>query len=96
MDASKHGTVSRNRLFFVADITVAFKIHDIGNTGFIQKEGVKKMITELLTESNLILSDDIIEAMIAKAWNLSNIILLCYLCKVFFGYFTGRRGGNAN
>ncbi|XP_073315808.1 calcineurin B-like protein 4 [Primulina huaijiensis] len=46
----------------------AFKIHDIGKTGFIQKEGIKKMITELLTETNLILSDDIIEDMIDKTF----------------------------
>ncbi|KZV31505.1 Calcium-binding EF-hand family protein, partial [Dorcoceras hygrometricum] len=48
--------------------TFSFKMYDIGNTGFIQKEGVKKMITELLTESNLILSDDLIEAIIDKTF----------------------------
>ncbi|XP_073020450.1 calcineurin B-like protein 4 isoform X2 [Primulina eburnea] len=46
----------------------AFKIHDIENTSFIQKEGVKKMIAEFLAESSLILSDDIIEAIIDKTF----------------------------
>ncbi|XP_073131208.1 calcineurin B-like protein 4 [Henckelia pumila] len=49
-------------------VIFAFKIHDIGDTGFIQKEGVKKMMAELLAESNLILSDDIIEAIIDKTF----------------------------
>ncbi|XP_073305075.1 calcineurin B-like protein 4 isoform X3 [Primulina huaijiensis] len=49
-------------------VIFAFKIHDIGNTSFIQKEGVKKMIAEFLAESSLILSDDIIEAIIDKTF----------------------------
>ncbi|KAL2527726.1 Calcineurin B-like protein 4 [Abeliophyllum distichum] len=43
-----------------------FKLYDIWQTGFIKREEVKKMITELLKESSLIISDDFIEAIIDK------------------------------
>ncbi|KAL2551095.1 Calcineurin B-like protein 4 [Forsythia ovata] len=45
-----------------------FKLYDIWQTGFIKREEVKKMITELLKESSLIISDDFIEAIIDKTF----------------------------
>ncbi|KAL3839550.1 hypothetical protein ACJIZ3_024141 [Penstemon smallii] len=46
----------------------AFNLYDIWQTGFIEKEEVKEMITELLNELDLILTEDIIEVIIDKAF----------------------------
>ncbi|KAH6801839.1 Calcium-binding EF-hand family protein [Perilla frutescens var. frutescens] len=46
----------------------AFNLYDIWETGYIEKEEVKEMIVELLKESNLILPEDIIEAIIDKTF----------------------------
>ncbi|XP_047965918.1 calcineurin B-like protein 4 [Salvia hispanica] len=49
----------------------AFHLYDIGQTGYIEKDEpigdkVKEMIVELLHESSLILTDDIIQSIIDK------------------------------
>ncbi|KAL9439607.1 hypothetical protein AB3S75_025131 [Citrus x aurantiifolia] len=49
-------------------VSFAFQLFDISQTGFIEREEVKEMIIELLKESDLILSDDIIEAIVNKAF----------------------------
>ncbi|KAL3360660.1 hypothetical protein AABB24_013880 [Solanum stoloniferum] len=43
---------------------VAFKLYDIWQTGFIGREEVKELIFGLLYESELILTDDIVEVII--------------------------------
>lgn len=49
-------------------VSFAFQLFDVSQTGFIEREEVKEMILALLKESDLILSDDIIEAIINKAF----------------------------
>ncbi|XP_011022495.1 PREDICTED: calcineurin B-like protein 7 isoform X3 [Populus euphratica] len=46
----------------------AFKLYDILETGFIERDEVKVLILALLDESELMLSDDIVEAIINKTF----------------------------
>ncbi|XP_058732126.1 calcineurin B-like protein 7 isoform X1 [Vicia villosa] len=45
----------------------AFRLYDIWQRGFIERDEVREMILELLRESDLVLSHDIIELIIDKA-----------------------------
>uniref|UniRef100_A0A0V0H3F9 Calcineurin B-like protein n=1 Tax=Solanum chacoense TaxID=4108 RepID=A0A0V0H3F9_SOLCH len=47
-------------------IVVAFKLYDIWKLGFIGREEVKELIFGLLYESELILTDDIVDVIINK------------------------------
>ncbi|OMP02917.1 Recoverin [Corchorus olitorius] len=49
-------------------VAFAFQLYDIWETGFIEREEVKEMIWALLAESDLILPDDIVEAIIDKTF----------------------------
>ncbi|KAJ6326597.1 hypothetical protein OIU78_013653 [Salix suchowensis] len=46
----------------------AFKLYDIWETGFIERDEVKVLILALLDESELLLSDDLVEAIIDKTF----------------------------
>ncbi|KAF9685941.1 hypothetical protein SADUNF_Sadunf03G0106900 [Salix dunnii] len=46
----------------------AFKLYDIWETGFIERDEVKALILALLDESELLLSDDLVEAIIDKTF----------------------------
>ncbi|KAK2664309.1 hypothetical protein Ddye_002883 [Dipteronia dyeriana] len=46
----------------------SFQLYNIRETGFIEREEVKEMILALMEESDLILSDDFIEAIIDKTF----------------------------
>ncbi|KAJ4711873.1 Calcineurin B-like protein [Melia azedarach] len=49
-------------------ISFAFHLYDLRETGFIRRGEVREMILALLKESDLILSEDIIEAIIDKTF----------------------------
>ncbi|KAM5555646.1 calcineurin B-like protein 7 [Rosa sericea] len=49
-------------------ITYAFKLYDLRHTGYIEREELKEMVLALLNESDLILSDDIVEMIVNKTF----------------------------
>ncbi|KAE8708538.1 Calcineurin B-like protein 4 [Hibiscus syriacus] len=49
-------------------VAFAFQLHDIWETGYIEPVEVKEMVVALLNESDLALSDDIVDAIVDKAF----------------------------
>ncbi|XWS50103.1 hypothetical protein CRYUN_Cryun12cG0059900 [Craigia yunnanensis] len=49
-------------------IAFLFRLYDLRQTGYIEREEVKQMILAFLDESDLILSDDVVEAIVDKTF----------------------------
>ncbi|CAL2260614.1 unnamed protein product [Prunus armeniaca] len=47
-------------------ISFAFRLYDLRGTGYIERDEVKEMVSALLSESDLELSDDVIESIVDK------------------------------
>lgn len=49
-------------------IAFAFKLYDLRRTGYIEREELKEMVLALLHESDLVLSDDVVETIVDKTF----------------------------
>ncbi|KAG5394334.1 hypothetical protein IGI04_024297 [Brassica rapa subsp. trilocularis] len=67
-NAPVHEKIKCNLLHNHSMLLVAFKLYDLRQTGFIEREELKEMVIALLHESELVLSEDLIEVMVDKAF----------------------------
>lgn len=49
-------------------IKYAFKLYDLRHTGYIEREELKEMVLMILVESDLVLSDDVVETIVDKTF----------------------------
>ncbi|CAJ2663020.1 unnamed protein product [Trifolium pratense] len=49
-------------------IIYAFKLYDLRRTGYIEREELKEMVLAILVESDLVLSDDVVETIVDKTF----------------------------
>ncbi|CAJ1972234.1 unnamed protein product [Sphenostylis stenocarpa] len=50
-------------------IQFAFRVYDLRQTGYIEREELKEMVMALLHESDVLLSDDLVELIVNKTFN---------------------------
>lgn len=50
-------------------IAFAFRLYDLRQTGYIEREELKEMVLALLNESDLVLSDDMVETIVDKTFD---------------------------
>lgn len=50
-------------------ISFAFNLYDLRHTGFIEREELKEMVIAILNESDLHLSEDVVEQIVDKTFN---------------------------
>ncbi|CAI9092562.1 OLC1v1027846C3 [Oldenlandia corymbosa var. corymbosa] len=63
-------------------VTFAFKLYDLRQTGFIEREELQEMVLALLHESDLILSNDVVDMIVDKVRT-----FLCGIPVAFFFVF---------
>ncbi|GLU21261.1 hypothetical protein SLE2022_374070 [Rubroshorea leprosula] len=54
-------------------IAFSFKLYDLRQTGFIERDELKEMVLALLHELDLVLSEDIVETMVDKSFSEADI-----------------------
>ncbi|KAH7538231.1 calcineurin B-like protein 4 [Ziziphus jujuba] len=50
-------------------ISFAFRLYDLRRTGYIEREELKEMVLALLHESELVLSDDVVQTIVDKTFS---------------------------
>ncbi|PKA45737.1 Calcineurin B-like protein 7 [Apostasia shenzhenica] len=53
-------------------IRFVFRLYDLRSTGYIEKEELKEMVIALLSESDLCLSDDVVEIIVDQTFKLAD------------------------
>ncbi|XP_021275608.1 calcineurin B-like protein 8 isoform X1 [Herrania umbratica] len=67
-------------------IAFLFRLYDLRQTGYIEIEELKEMVFALLSESNLDLSDDVVESIVEKVSDNVNCLICCISIILLSGY----------
>ncbi|KAL0321552.1 UNVERIFIED_CONTAM: Calcineurin B-like protein 4 [Sesamum calycinum] len=54
-------------------VAFAFRLYDLRHTGYIEREELKEMVLALLHESDLVLSDDVVETIVDKTFSEADV-----------------------